>query len=111
MAYTLLKITKQFVGKSTDTKPVVDGVTTLASDLPVGSTLTVTDTGDVFTWDGSAWAKPPVVDNMARLIQAIDLLRVEVLQLRYGMIDAGMCKETRLNDYQEVYSDYYREPV
>ena len=48
--YGVSILPREFLGKSTDEKPE-------SEDMPVGSLVLETDTGNVFTWDGEEWVE------------------------------------------------------
>ena len=60
MAYTLLGKVYKYIGTSADTKPT--------TAIPAGSTFYETNTGDLYQYDGSAWA------IKASAVQVIDIL-------------------------------------
>lgn len=98
MAVWLEKTVKRFIGNSQDTKPFVgvqaDDTVVRSTDLPIGSTLFEEDTGDLYRWNGSQWTLPPDEENFQRaLLMEFKAMRVELVALRRGMIDAGNCKE------------------
>ena len=100
---------KRYIGLSTDTKPFVGsyadgsltGATLTTTDLAPGSTFFESDTGKIWRWDGSRWTLPAVYDDSAaKLLAAVNGLRVEVTALRLGMIEAGNCRELSQSDLQ-----------
>ena len=102
MPVSMFAVHKKFVGLSTDIKPYIgqqaDGVTTtVATDIPVGSTFLEMDTGSMARWDGVAWKYPlPANYDHQELLDDISALKLELSALRLGMIEAGACKDVAL---------------
>lgn len=72
MAVRLEGTTRRFTGLSTDMRPrpgvQADGATLTATDIPVGSSLLLTDTWEIERWDGERWQKArPDADLATRL--------------------------------------------
>ena len=89
----------RFIGGSGDKKPYLGlqledpAVIMTDADLPVGSTFFETDTGNIYRWSGAAWTLPQPAEPQAPLLQALSELKVEIVALRMGMIEAGLCTE------------------
>jgi len=75
MAVILVSAPHQYRGLSSDVKPT-DGT------IPIGSTITMDDTGQVSVWTGSAWIgqTPAVIDVTAA--QALAVLAREAVATR-----------------------------
>lgn len=113
----LVTAIKRFLGKASDPKPTVGKqfqdvntgnppATTTSIDLPVGSTYMEEETGDIWRWNGNAWVLPPK-DTAAyeNLTKAIRELRMEMVRLRMGMIEAGACQAVPNEDVEEEFID------
>ena len=101
--------TKRFIGKSTDAKPTVgsyfNNVLLTATDLPAGSTFLEEDvfladgSQRISRWNGEAWTYPMRSDvSQPALAGAIEALRLEIVALRLGMIEAGTCNLVSSDD-------------
>lgn len=90
MAVKLEGAIRRFIGKSTETKPVVGTsrdknageVVVTAHDLPAGSTFLEADTGLIYRWTGDEWLAAPAERQLDSLLHSIDdrlALIVEIL--------------------------------
>ena len=84
MAVQLEGTIRRYIGPSTDPKPFVgqveeNGHTITAADLPAGSTVLETDTGDIYRWDGADW-RIPSPDEALLLVQQESLLELKAIR-------------------------------
>ena len=104
MTVKLESTIKRYIGLSTDDKPTPGEYSDAAArvltaeDVPPGSTFK-DDRGRISTWNGSDWHEPSAAaDTVTAIVEAIGELRLEVAQLRIGMIDREQCSEVRTED-------------
>ncbi len=111
MAIKRIQNARTYIGSSTDLKPRVgdantDGTLVSIADLTLGSTLYLTDLGITETFDGSNWNRPgsnPVSaadPNMLTLLEILLDIQTELARIRFGMIEAGMCVDNNVSDFQ-----------
>ena len=110
MAVRLEGPINRWIGLSTDAKPTPGeywtpaGAVLTAKDVPVGSTLK-DEKGRIWAFDGSGWTVPETPDATSLLVEAITGMRIELAQLRLGLIQAEMCAEVSKDDALAVVAD------
>ena len=104
MAVKLESTIHRWTGRSDDARPTpgeyfapADRILT-AGDVPPGSTFK-DDRGRIYTWDGVDWHMAEAAQDTVRaLVVAIGDLRLEVAQLRLGLIEKDGCSEVSVED-------------
>ncbi len=107
-AVTRVHTVKRYIGTSFDVKPRVgdvgsDGSTLITTnDLPTGSELYLTDLGLTERWNGSNWIRDPTNFDQKELHDALRRIQIELVLLRMGLQDAGMCNEVNDLDAHNI---------
>jgi hypothetical protein len=86
VAIRLESTTRRFIGLSTDPRPVsgaqADGA--IAAEIPVGSSLLLTDTWEIERWDGTAWRHSARSEEIAERLDAQLAVMREIKDLLEG---------------------------
>lgn len=105
MAVKLESTIRRYIGLATDGLPTpgeyseAAGRVLTVEDVPPGSTFK-DNHGRISTWDGSGWRLLDMTADNADIVQALAELRLEVAQLRIGLIETGRCSEVSALDAQ-----------